>query len=390
MNEKVQGIILDVRENGDAAIRKYARQFDGVEMDCLEVTKKEIREAYAALSEKELAAIKKAASNIKWFAEKQKPKEWMEEREGMLLGQIVKPLDSVGVYVPGGNYPLPSSALMGVIPAKVAGVGEIVVCSPKARPAVLVAADIAGADRIFRIGGVQAIAAMAYGTESVPKVSKIVGPGNAYVTAAKKLLFGEVGIDMLAGPTEVMIIADENANPKYIAADMLAQMEHDTNAEAILVTTSKEVAAEVEKQLERQLETLSTSGIASEAKKEIIVVGNLGEAFELANERAPEHLEIMIPDEGLLEKVRNAGAVFIGEYSVEAGGDYATGPNHVLPTGGFAKARAGLSVMDFVKMPSVQIVSKEGLENLRETVGTLADMEGLEAHKKSVEVRFDG
>ena len=400
----VKPILADVKKQGDKALRKYTRKFDRVELRGIEVSGAEIRAALGKISKTELSALKTAKRNIERFAEGQLPKEWSRKMgNGVIAGEIVRPLDIVGIYVPGGKYPLASSVLMNALPAKVAGVSKIVMCTPPSRDAagplggksnvgamVLAAAKIAGVDRVFKVGGAQAIAAMAYGTESIPKCDKIVGPGNIFVTAAKKIVFGQCGIDFLAGPSEVMVIA-EKGNPKFIAADLLAQAEHDENASAILVTTSKKLAKEVKDEVGRQLKELGTAATARKSLKKyggILVVKNLNEAFEVANGFAPEHLEIVGGNEGLLKKVRNAGGVFLGEYSAEVMGDYATGTNHVLPTGGFARARGGLSAADFVKVMAVQRLSKEGLKRLGRTVVALAESEGLEGHAKAVKVRM--
>ncbi|MBW2984540.1 histidinol dehydrogenase [Candidatus Woesearchaeota archaeon] len=384
-------IINDVKTKGDKALIDYAKKFDKVQLKSIKVSKNEIKEAYKKVNKKTITALKKAAKNIERYARLQLPKEWSKEVEkGITVGQIVRPLERVGCYVPCGNFPLPSTVLMTAIPAKVAGVKEIVVCTPPGRnnESILVAADVIGVKEIYKVGGAQAIAAMAYGTESISKVDKIVGPGNIYVTAAKKLVYGDVGIDFIAGPSEIMIVADKG-NAEFIAADMLSQAEHDKLASAILVTTNKKLASGVKNQLKIQLNQLKTRKIAEESLKNygaIIISGTIDEAFKIVNDLAPEHLEI--EDEKWLPKVKNAGAVFIGEYSVEAAGDYCSGPNHVLPTRGFAKARAGLSVLDFVKMPTVQKLTKDGLKGLKDTIISLADVEGLEAHKKSVEKRI--
>lgn len=398
--ENVKKIVDGVKKRGDKALIEYTRKFDKVKLskDNIQVSKQELKDACDACKKADkniINSLKTAAANIRKFAEYQLPKEWKKEiNKGIIVGQIARPLDSVGCYVPGGNYPLASSVLMSVIPAKAAGVKEIVVCCPKITNEILAACEIAGADKVFRVGGAQAIAAMAYGTETIPKVSKIVGPGNVYVTAAKKIVFGDVGIDFLAGPSEVMIIA-EAADATFIAADMLAQAEHDAMASAIFATPNKDLAKKVKQEVESQLKQLKTREIAKKSMENfgaIIIVKNIDEAFELANELAPEHLEIMIDDvaddEFLLGKVRNAGAVFLGSYSPEAAGDYCSGPNHVLPTQGFAKIRAGLGVMDFLKMPTFQRLTKNGLQGIKGTIVDIAELEGLDAHSKSVKKRF--
>ena len=392
--ERVNKIVVDVKKRGDEAVISYTKKFDNVYLtkNNIRVNKKEIKEAYKKLNPKTVNSLKIAAANIARYAKYQLPSEWKKEiNKGIFVGQIVRPLDSVGCYVPGGNYPLVSSVLMTVIPAKVAGVKEIIVCCPKITKEILIACDLAGATKVFRVGGAQAIAAMAYGTETIPKVSKIVGPGNIYVTAAKKLVFGDVGIDFLAGPSEIMIIA-ENSNPEFIAADMLSQAEHDAMASSILVTPNASLAKKVKQEIESQLKKLKTKKIVKKSLENfgaIVIVKNMDEAFEFANELAPEHLEIMDDDENLLSKVRNAGAVFLGEYSPEAAGDYCSGPNHVLPTQGVAKFRAGLSVIDFLKMPTFQRLTKKGLEGIKDSIINIAELEGLNAHAKSVKKRFE-
>jgi len=397
--EKVKTIVYDVKNRGDEAVIEYTKKFDRIELKKLRVTKKEKKEAYSSLKKDEIRAIKNAAKNIRKFCELEKPKAWFKDiSTGIKIGQLIRPIERVGVYVPGGRFPLPSCTLTSVIPAKIAGVEKIFVCTPPkeggiANEAIVVAADIAGANEVFKVGGAQAIAAMAFGTKTIPRVNKIVGPGNIYVTAAKKLIFGDVGIDFLAGPTEILIIADDSANPRYIVADMLAQAEHDILASALLVTNSKELGEKVIEELKKQLRKLTTADIARESLEKyggVILVNDLDQAFEFANEFAPEHLEIMINDIKLLEKVKNAGAVFLGEYSVEAAGDYASGPNNIIPTGGFAKVRAGLSVKDFLKTPTVQVLSKEGLRAIKNTIVTLAELESLFGHVNSVKIRFEG
>jgi len=319
------------------------------------------------------------------------PREWSREMQpGIRLGQVVRPLDTLAVYIPGGRYPLPSTLLMTVVPAQAAGVPNICVASPRAVPAVFGTASLLGVRNVFQMGGAQAIAAFAFGTRTVPKADRIVGPGNIYVAAAKKLLAGDVGIDFVAGPTEILIIAAEG-DPRHLAADLLAQAEHDTDASAFLLTTSKRLAAAVAAEVDRQLATLPTAAVARKSiarNSAVILVQSLDEAIHLANRFAPEHLSI--PDTGLLAKVKHAGSVFIGPFSPEAAGDYASGPNHVLPTGGAARLRGGLSVTDFVKVISVQQLSAAGLRKLAPAITTLARAEGLEAHARSVEVRTDG
>jgi len=390
----VRRILNDVKERGDAAVKEYTEKFDGVKLESLEVSKREIKAAYRRVDRKVVNALRSAANNIAFFAKKQmaliKNLNFKVEVDGVTLGQRVLPLGRVGCYVPGGRYPLPSSALMSVIPAKVAGVKEVIVCSPKINQVTIVAADLAGADRIFRVGGVQAIGAMAYGTESIPKVDKIVGPGNNYVVAAKKEVYGLVGVDFLAGPSEVMIIADEGGNSKLIAADLLAQAEHDPNAKPILVTTSRKLGEKVNEELKTQLKGLRNKRVAQLAlnKSVIILVENLRQAVELSNRIAPEHLMLQVKNpERIVGGLKNYGALFLGEYSTEVFGDYCSGTNHILPTGGAARYTGGLSVMNFIKILTWQKVDAKGVDKLAETALTLAEVEGLEAHKKAVELR---
>jgi histidinol dehydrogenase len=393
-SEKVKKIADDVKKTGDKALIKYAKEFDKIVLTQkkIEVNSKEIKEAYKKADPKIINSLKIAAVNIAKYAKFQAPSEWKKQiNEGILVGQIVRPLDSVGCYIPGGNYPLVSSVLMTVIPAKIAGVKEIIVCCPKITKEILAACNIAGADKVFRVGGAQAIAAMAYGTETIPKVNKIVGPGNVYVTAAKKYVYGDAGIDFLAGPSEIMIIA-EKANPEFIAADMLSQAEHDVMASAILVTPSISLAKKVKQEIENQIKKLKTKKIAKKSLENfgaIVAVKDMDEAFEFANSFAPEHLEIMTYDETVLSKVKNAGAIFLGDYSPEAAGDYCSGPNHVLPTQGVARFRAGLSVMDFLKMPTFQRLTKNGLMGIKDAIINMAELEGLDGHSKSVKKRFE-
>jgi len=392
---RVVPIINDIKTLGDKALFEYIKKYDSFEAtkNNVLVSKEEIKRAYSKVDEKTINAIKEAKENIEKYAKMQLPEEWSEEvKEGIKVGQLIRPLEKVGCYVPGGNFPLVSTLLMTVIPAKVAGVKEIIICSPPKENnyALYVAADICGVDKIYRIGGAQAITAMAYGTETIKKVDKIVGPGNVFVTAAKKLVYGDVGIDFLAGPSEILILA-EYGNPKFIAADMLAQAEHDKLASAILVTTNEKLAEDVEKEIDEQLKLLNADSFAAESLRKygaIVLADNIDESINFANDFAPEHLELIIKDkEEVIKKLNNFGALFIGEYSPEAAGDYCSGPNHVLPTGGIAKFRSGLSVLDFVKMPTIQELSKEGLESLKDTIVRMANVEGLEAHRKSVEER---
>ena len=388
--DSVRKILFDIKEKGDVAVKKYVKAFDGEDLDNFLVRKEEIKEAYKKVDSETIVALKKAIANVKFFAERQMEcfKDFEVENCGARLGQKVIPLDRVGCYVPGGNYPLPSSAIMSVVPAKVAKVKEVIVCSPKIKDVTIVAADLAGADKIFRIGGVQAIGAMAYGTKTIPQVDKIVGPGNKYVTAAKKEVYGTVGIDFIAGPSEVLVIADSSANAAFIAADMLAQAEHDTNARADLVTTSAILAKEVNEELERQLKELKTKDIAEQALKNgiIVLAETLEEAIDIANKRAPEHLELQVEDsDTLIPKLTNYGSLFIGENTAEVLGDYCSGTNHTLPTNGAARYTSGLSVKDFVKTVTYQKINDP--KELVEIASRLAEIEGLDAHMKAADAR---
>ena len=387
----VAPILDDIQRRGDEALFEYARKFDGFEGDALLVGQPEFAAARERVSDEFLNAVSLAAENIREYAHLQMPREWtIDAAGGRRLGTIVRPLVSMGAYIPAGRYPLPSTLLMTVIPAQVAGVRNICVACPHPSAEILAAFDALNIDggRMFRLGGSQAIAALAFGTESVSRVDRIVGPGNIYVAAAKKLLAGEVGIDFVAGPTEIVIIA-EQGDPRHLAADMLAQAEHDTEASSILLTTSRELAEQTAAEVERQLETLPTAPVACEAIRKnsaAILVRSLEEAVDISNRIAPEHLAI--PDANLLRAITNAGSVFVGPNSPEAAGDYASGPNHVLPTSGAARIRGGLSAADFVKVISVQELTRDGLKRLAPAITTLARAEGLEAHARSVEVRL--
>ena len=393
--DRVMPIIRDVRIKGDKALFEYSERFDNYKLNkhIIKVSEREIKDSVKRLDKKVLDAMKKAADNIRRYALLQKPKEWKKTVEkGITLGQLVRPLESVGCYVPCGSYPLPSTLLMTVVTAKAAGVKNVIVCSPPREKSysIWAASLIAGADAVYKVGGAQSIAAMAYGTESIPKVRKIVGPGNIFVTAAKKIVYGDVDIDFIAGPTEI-IIYSEKGNPEFIAADMLAQAEHDVLAMAMLVTPNKELAERVSEEVDRQASKLSTRITALESIRNfgaIIISESIKDAANIIDGFSPEHLEIMDNVEKLLPLVNNFGAVFLGEYSPEPAGDYASGPNHVLPTRGFAGSRAGLSIYDFVKMPSMQMLSKDGLRKLKGIITLLAETEGLEAHKRSAEIRF--
>jgi histidinol dehydrogenase len=385
----VRPILEAVRKRGDKGLMEYARKFDGLPRKSVRVPAAELSAAANRLTPQFIAAVEEASHNVRRYAAKQLPKESTATYgPGHKLGQIVRPLDTVGAYIPAGRYPLPSTLIMTAVPAQVAGVKNICVACPKSVDEVYGVAHRLGLDRVFQMGGAQAIAAFAYGTKTVPRADRIVGPGNIYVAAAKRLLAGEVGIDFVAGPTEILIIAAE-ADPRFLAADMLAQAEHDTDASAILLTTSPSLAKNVARELETQLATLTTAPVARKAidkNSAIILVDSLDEAVELSNRFAPEHLAIH--HEELLPKIRHAGSVFVGPFSPEAAGDYASGPNHVLPTNGVARLRGGLSAADYVKVISVQQLDARALRKLAPSVTTLARAEGLEAHARSVEVRL--
>lgn len=398
----VDDIIANVREKKDEAVFLYEKQFDHCELsrESLRVTRKEIEEAYRELDPEFVEVMKRAAENIRAYHEKQKVNSWISTKEdGTILGQKVTPIEVSGCYVPGGRAVYPSSVLMNIIPAKVAGVPKIIMCTPpnaegKAPAGSLVAADIAGADEIYKVGGAQAIAAMAYGTETIPKADKITGPGNIYVALAKKACFGITGIDSVAGPSEILVIADETADPRYIAADLLSQAEHDPLASAILLTTSKAFAEQVSAEIDRFLETLSRAEIIRES------LDNYGYAFvgetmddmiEAANAIASEHMEIVTKDAfEVMTKIKNAGAIFLGSYSSEPLGDYYAGPNHILPTNGTARFFSPLGVDQFIKKTSIISYSKEALERVHEDIELFAANEGLTAHANSIAVRFDG
>jgi len=388
--EQTVAPILDaVRKRGDEAVLEYARKFDGLTGSDVTIRPAEWRAAESQVTPEFMAALDLAAKNIREYAELQLPKEtWVRFPDGRRLGYVIRPLESMGAYVPAGRYPLPSTILMTVIPAQVAGVKTICVTSPRPSAEILMTAKFLGVENVFRVGGAQAIAALAFGTATIPRVDRIVGPGNIYVAAAKKLLAGEVGIDFVAGPTEIVIIA-EDADPRHLAADMLAQAEHDVEASAIVLTTSRELAEEIAREVARQLETLPTAPVACESIRNnsaVILCPSVDAAVEASNRLAPEHLAIY--DESLLPKIQHAGSVFLGAHSPEAAGDYASGPNHVLPTSGAARVRGGLSPVDFVKVISVQELTPEGLIKLAPAITTLARAEGLEAHARSVEVRL--
>jgi histidinol dehydrogenase len=387
----VRPILEAVRKRGDRALLDYARRFDALDRPTVAVPQQELDLAVRHLEPEFRAALRVASRNIRAFARLQLPQPRSAViAPGLRLGQIVRPLETVAAYVPSGRYPLPSTLLMTVIPAQVAGVRNVCVASPHAVPEIWGAASLLKVTRLFQMGGAHAIAAFAYGTRTVPRAERIVGPGNIFVAAAKKLLAGEVGIDFIAGPTEILLVA-RDGNPAWIAADMLAQAEHDTDASAVLLTTSRRLARAVVKEVERQLAALPTAPVARaaiEAASAVILTGSIEEAMALANRFAPEHLSI--PEAALLKAVSNAGSVFIGPHSTEAAGDYASGPNHVLPTSGAARLRGGLSAADYVKVISTQELAPAALRRLAPAITTLARAEGLEAHARSVEVRNGG
>lgn len=394
----VKAIIANVKQDGDAAVKRYTERFDGAVLDSFLVSMEEIDEAYADTDEKMIDIMREAAANIRSYHENQLKPSWMTtEENGSILGQKVTPLDSVGVYVPGGTAAYPSSVLMNVIPAKVAGVERIVMVSPPGKngripAAVLVAAHLAGVKEIYKMGGAQAIAALAYGTESIQAVDKITGPGNIYVALAKKEVYGDVAIDMIAGPSEIGILADETARASEVAADLLSQAEHDERACSVLVTTSEELAQEVAAEVERQLAALPRKEIAAKSIENygaIYITNNMDEAIETMNQFAPEHLEIMTENPmGLLGKIKHAGSIFLGRYSTEPVGDYFAGTNHVLPTNGTARFSSPLTVDDFQKKSSVILYSETALKENAEKITAFARLEGLEAHARAIEARF--
>ena len=397
----VKEILDKVKEEKDAAVFAYTAKFDGAELtaDTIEVTDAEIEEAYAQVDDTLLTVIRKAKDNIESYHAKQRQNSWFDSKpDGTILGQKITPLHRVGVYVPGGKAVYPSSVLMNVMPAKVAGVDEIIMVTPpgkngKVSPNTLVAAKEAGVDKIYKVGGAQAIAALAYGTESIPKVDKIVGPGNIYVALAKKAVYGHVSIDSIAGPSEILVVADETANPRYVAADLLSQAEHDELASAILVTTSEKLAHEVSDQVDGFLKELSRAEIISKSLDNygyILLADTMEDVIDVANEIASEHLEIQTKNPfEVMTKIRNAGAIFIGEYASEPLGDYFTGPNHILPTNGTAKFFSPLSVDDFIKKSSIISYSREALQKVHKDIESFAKAEQLTAHANSIHVRFE-
>ena len=392
----VSQIIADVRKGKDQAVIEYCRRFDRVDLRSLEVTKEEIAEAKAQVTPEFLEILHKAAANIRRYHEKQVCTGFQMEKDGIILGQKVTPIENVGIYVPGGTAAYPSTVLMDSIPAKIAGCKQIVMVTPpgkdgKVNPAILAAADVAGVDRIFKVGGAQAVAALAYGTESIPQVDKIVGPGNAFVAEAKKQVFGRVAIDMIAGPSEILIVADSLSDPRHIAADMLSQAEHDKLASAVLVTDSEALAKAVQEELEVRIPQLPRATIARhsiDVNGKIIVAEDLEVAIDIANQLAPEHLELMVDDPfAYLDKIENAGSVFMGRNCPEALGDYFAGPNHTLPTSGTARFSSALSVDDFVKKSQYTYYTRDALGKVAEDVAYFARQEGLEAHARSALIR---
>ena len=400
----VEGIVTDiinnVRERGDAALFEYSEKFDKAKLSSLEVSEAEIEEAFLAVEPKFVEIIREAAENIRAFHKRQVRNSYViSERDGIVTGQKVIPIEKVGLYVPGGTAAYPSTVLMDSVPAKIAGCGEIVMVTPptkdgKVNPVILAAAKIAGVDRIFKVGGAQAVAALAYGTESVPKVDKIVGPGNAFVAEAKKQVFGKVSIDMIAGPSEILVVADGKSNPRHVAADLLSQAEHDRMASAVLVTDSYDFALRVSEELEIQIPTLPRAEIARASidknGKIIVAEGNLLLAIDIANEIAPEHLELCVDNPfDYLDKVKHAGSIFMGRNCPESLGDYFAGPNHTLPTSGTARFSSPLGVEDFIKTTQFTYYTKDALSTVYDKVAYFARKEGLDAHARSAEVRFE-
>lgn len=399
--DKVAAIVDDVRKRKNKAVFEYTEKFDHAKIDAsnIKVTKEELEEAYTQVDPELIEVLRKALVNIRSYHEKQKRTSWFDSKEdGTLLGQKITPLARVGVYVPGGKAVYPSSVLMNIVPAKVAGVGKIIMTTPcnaegKVNPTTLVAANEAGADEVYKVGGAQAIAALAFGTESIEKVDKIVGPGNIYVALAKKAVYGFVNIDSIAGPSEILVLADETANPRYVAADLLSQAEHDEMASAILITTSMELAKKVSEEVDGFVKILSRKDIISKSLEQfgyILVAETMQDAIDAANEIASEHLEIVTANPfEVMTKIRNAGAIFIGEYSSEPLGDYFAGPNHVLPTNGTSRFFSPLNVDDFVKKSSIVYYSREALEAVHEDIEKFAKAEQLTAHANSIHVRFE-
>lgn len=400
VTQTVAEIIENVKANGDQALIEYCKQFDKADLSSLEVTTEEIEEAFSLVEPHFLDILEKAAKNITKFHQKQVRTSFIiNDREGVVIGQKITPIEKVGLYVPGGTAAYPSTVLMDSIPAKIAGCKEICITTPpmsngKVNPVILAAAKIAGVDRIFKVGGAQAVAALAYGTQTVPKVDKIVGPGNAFVAEAKRQVFGKVSIDMIAGPSEILVIADSNSDPRFVAADLLSQAEHDKMASAVLVTDSMDLAEKVSLELERQLARLPRQEIARasiDSNGKIIVADSIADVIAVSNEIAPEHLELMCDNPfDYLDKITNAGSIFMGRYCPEALGDYFAGPNHTLPTSGTARFSSPLSVDDFVKKSQYTYYTQDALRKVAEDVAFFAEKEGLSAHARSATIRFEG
>jgi histidinol dehydrogenase len=400
VEQVVSEIIAAVRARGDAAVLEYTKRFDRLEANsvgALEVTEEEIGHAFTLVSSEEISSLKLAVERVGRFHEKQKQQTWLSTEESdILLGQMVTPLSRVGIYVPGGKASYPSSVIMNAVPAKVAGVGEVIMVAPtpggEINPHVLVAARLSGVDRIFRVGGAQAVAALAYGTATIPKVDKVTGPGNIYVATAKKQVFGQVGIDMIAGPSEILVISDGSGTPAHIAADLLSQAEHDELASSILITTDRTFGEQVAAEVERQLPELKRERIARKSWDTygaVIIADSVAAAIDFSNRIAPEHLELAVAEPfAILPLIRNAGAIFMGHFTPEAAGDYLAGPNHTLPTGGTARFFSPLSVDDFVKKSSIVCFSETGLKRLGPEIVRIAELEGLEAHGRSVAIRI--
>lgn len=396
----VADIIENVKQNGDKAIFEYCKKFDGADLKTLEVTQNEIDEAYNSVDDEFIRILNEAAQNIRAFHSKQVRNSFIiNECDGIVTGQKIIPIEKAGIYVPGGTAAYPSTVLMDSIPAKVAGCAEIIMVTPpgkdgKVNPVILAAAKVAGIDRIFKVGGAQAVAALAYGTETIPKADKIVGPGNAFVAEAKKQVFGNVSIDMIAGPSEILVVADSTSNPAYVAADLLSQAEHDRLASAVLVCDSEFLAKNVQNEIEKQLEKLERRDIARASidnNGKIIVADDIMRAIDIANEIAPEHLELCVDNPfDYLDKIKHAGSVFMGKYCPEALGDYLAGPNHTLPTSGTARFSSPLSTDDFVKKTQYTYYTKDALKKVKDDVKYFADREGLTAHAKSAVIRFEG
>ncbi len=394
----VADILENVRSNGDKALKEYSKKFDNADIESIKVSEEEITAAYSKIEPKLLETIKRSKQNIQSFHEKQLQNSWINPKEdGTVLGQLVRPIEKVGLYVPGGTAPLISSVLMTAVPARVAGVSQVIMCTPPSRdgsvnPAILVAAKESGIDQVFRVGGAQAVGAMAYGTESIPAVDKICGPGNVYVSTAKRLIFGDCDIDMFAGPSEILIIADSSAKPEYVAADLLSQAEHDKLASSVLVTNNEKLIEQVVTELEKQLSELSRGTITEKSLKDFgyaVLVDSIEKAIEVSNNIAPEHLEICVEEPmSLLGQIKNAGAIFVGNYSPEPLGDYMAGPSHVLPTSGTARFSSPVNVDQFIKKSSLIYYNRAALEKTSQDIISFAEAESLDAHANAIKVRF--